>query len=86
MVKADGSFDSAIIDPYGRILALAVHPQGGEATLVADVQLGNGRGTLTTLLGDWTGWLALAGMIFFGVAGKWLEKKADTAAGFSRLA
>jgi apolipoprotein N-acyltransferase len=75
MVKADGSFDSAIIDPNGRILALEIHPEGGEATLVADVPLGNGKGTLTTLLGDWTGWLALAGMIFFGAAGKRLEKK-----------
>jgi len=74
MVKADGSFDSAIIDPYGRILALAVNPQGGEATLVADVPLGSGKGTLTSLLGDWTGWMALAGMIFFGVAGKRLER------------
>lgn len=76
MVKADGSFDSTIIDPYGRILALEIYPQGGEATLVADVLLGNGKGTLTTRLGDWTGWLALAGMIFFGTAGKQLEKKA----------
>ena len=81
MVKADGGFDSAIIDPYGRILSLAAYPQGGEATLVADVPLGNGKGTLITLLGDWTGWLALAGMIFFGVAGKRLVKKAETTAG-----
>jgi apolipoprotein N-acyltransferase len=77
MVKADGGFDSAIIDPYGRILALAAYPEGGEATLVADVQLGSGKGTITTLLGDWVGWLALAGMIFFGFGGKWLEKKAQ---------
>ena len=77
MVKADGGFDSAIIDPYGRILALAAYPEGGEATLVADVQLGNGKGTLSTLLGDWTGWLALAGMIFFGFGGSWLEKRSQ---------
>jgi len=77
MVKADGSFDSAIIDPYGRILSLAAYPQGGEATLTADVQLGNGKGTITTLLGDWTGWLSLAGLIFFSVASKWLIKKAE---------
>lgn len=77
MVKADGGFDSAIIDPYGRILALAAYPQGGEATLLADVPLGNGKGTITTRLGDWVGWLALAGMIFFGFGGGWLEKKAQ---------
>jgi len=86
MVKADGGFDSAVVDPYGRILALAVYPQGGEATLVANVPLGNGKGTLTTSLGDWTGWLALSGMIFFAVAGKRLAGKATTAAGLSRLA
>jgi len=36
MVKADGGFNSAIVDPYGRIIDLAVYPEGGEATLVAD--------------------------------------------------
>ncbi len=76
MVKADGGFDSAIIDPYGRIHALAAFPDGGEATLVADVQIGTGNGTLTTRLGDWMGWLALAGMAFFIFGGSWLEKRA----------
>ncbi len=76
LVKADGGFDSAIINPYGQILSLAAFPQGGEATLVADVQLGDGKGTLSSLLGDWTGWLGLAGMIFFGFGGSWLEKRA----------
>lgn len=76
MVKADGGYDSAIIDPYGRILAQAAFPEGGEATLVADVQIGTGNGTLGTRLGDWAGWLGLAGMIFFGFGGRWLEKKA----------
>jgi len=77
LVKADGGFDSAIIDPYGNILALAAFPKGGEATLVADVPLGNGRGTLALLLGDWMGWLGLAGMIFFGFGAGWLEKRAQ---------
>jgi len=75
MVKADGGWDSAIIDPYGRIRALASFPQGGEATLVSDVQLGDGNGTLYTRLGDWTGWVGLLGMIFFAVMGGWLEKR-----------
>lgn len=65
MVKADGSYDSAIVDPMGRIVELAVFPEGGEATLVADVSVGSGRGTINTRLGDWTGWIALAGLIFF---------------------
>jgi len=75
MIKADGSFVSAIIDPYGRILDLNVNPDGGEATLVAVAQLGSGIGTLSTVLGDWIGGLTLAGMIFFGTVGKRLEKK-----------
>ena len=74
MVKADGSYNSAIVDPYGRIVDLAVYPEGGEATLVADVQIGDGKGTLNTRLGDWTGWLALVGLAFFTFGGKWLEK------------
>jgi len=77
MVKADGGFDSAIIDPRGKIHALAAYPQGGEATLVADVQIGTGKGTVTTTLGDWMGWLALVGMAFFTFGSGWLEKSAD---------
>jgi apolipoprotein N-acyltransferase len=77
MVKADGGFDSAIIDPFGRIVSLAAFPEGGEATLVADVQMGNGKGTITTRLGDWMGWLALAGMLFFSFGGSWLVKNAS---------
>lgn len=77
MVKADGGYDSAIIDPFGNIQALASYPQGGEATLVAGVQLGTGKGTLTTRLGDWTGWIALAGMVFFMFGSGWLEKRAQ---------
>ncbi len=73
MVKADGSYNSAIIDPRGRILELAVFPEGGEATLVSDVPLGDGRGTIYTRLGDWTGWLALGGMVFFAFGGKRLR-------------
>lgn len=71
MVKADGSYNSTIIDPHGRIVELAVYPEGGEATLVADVQLGHGRGTITTRLGDWLGWIALAGLIFFTFRKNW---------------
>ncbi|MCX8062174.1 MAG: hypothetical protein N3D16_06295 [Anaerolineales bacterium] len=78
MVKADGGWDSAIIDPYGRIRTLASFPQGGEATLVGEVQIGSGNGTLYTRLGDWTGWLGLFGMIFFTFGSGWLERRATT--------
>lgn len=64
MIKADHSYDSAIIDPYGRIINSSISKSGSQSTVVADV-------TITQLmapqryLGDWIGWLSLAGMIFF---------------------
>ncbi len=67
MVKADNSGnDSVIVDPYGRIIVAAL-TLGGDRTgqaLVADVPLGTGD-SLAVRLGDWTGWIALAGMAFF---------------------
>jgi apolipoprotein N-acyltransferase len=77
MVKSDGGYDSAIIDPYGHIKALASYPQGGEATIVSNVEIGTGKPTLNTILGDWVGWIALAGMIFFSFGSGWLEKRAQ---------
>ena len=59
MVKADTMHDSAIIDPYGRILERAVTPAGDRATLVADVPLGTGRSTFVRL-GPWFGWATIA--------------------------
>lgn len=60
MIKADGGFDSVIVDGNGRIAAKAVFPQGGAATLVAEVPLGSGTPTLYARTGDWVGWLFLA--------------------------
>jgi apolipoprotein N-acyltransferase len=77
MVKADGGFDSAIVDPYGRIRALASFPEGGGATLVSDVLIGDGEGTINTTLGDWAGWLGIAGIGFFTFGGGYLEKQAQ---------
>lgn len=74
IIKADGGFDSAIIDPHGRVVDLTSCPEGCEATVISDVQIGSGAGTITTRLGDWVGWLALAGMIFFMFGGKWLTR------------
>lgn len=67
LVKADNSGnDSVIVDPNGRIIALALTPDGDHAgqVLVADVPLGTGD-SLVVRLGDWMGWIALAGMVFF---------------------
>ncbi len=67
MVKADNSGnDSVIIDPYGRIIASAITPGGDKSgqTVITDVPLGRGD-ALAVQWGDWMGWIALAGMIFF---------------------
>ncbi len=77
MVKADGGYDSAIVDPYGRILALASFPEGGGATLVSDMLIGSGEPTLYTRLGDWAGWLGIAGVVFFTIGGPFLVKAAE---------
>lgn len=72
LAKADSLFDTAIIDPHGRILQRNVndfdmaeaikaaetrsHPT---QTLIADVPLGTGD-TLMVRFGDWIGWLTIA--------------------------
>jgi apolipoprotein N-acyltransferase len=60
--KSEYSVDSAIVDGYGRIAATAVTPGGSEAVLVADVQLRGGV-PLAARLGDWVGWLCVAGVV-----------------------
>jgi apolipoprotein N-acyltransferase len=77
MVKADNTFDSAIIDPWGRVLALELNAWSvaeteanarGEtppALLVADVPPGSAD-SLYVRLGDWVGWVTLlATAVFF---------------------
>lgn len=53
-VRADSNGLSQIIAPTGRIVAQG--PLYAPAVLVANVPLGDGRGTLYTRLGDWVGW------------------------------
>lgn len=67
VVKADTAHSAEIVDPYGRILARRDGAPDGEAfALVADVPLGTGS-TVYNHIGDWTGWLSLAGFVFFSV-------------------
>ena len=58
---------AAIIDPYGRMVALDVNKSGSEVVLVGDVSLGTGTGTPFTSLGDILGWVTLVGMVAFMV-------------------
>jgi apolipoprotein N-acyltransferase len=75
MAKADAMADSAIIDAYGHIVDLIVHPfsarQAREVSeamslpievLVANVDRRD-QMTLYTRIGDWAGWLAILGAL-----------------------
>jgi apolipoprotein N-acyltransferase len=65
MVVAGATSVAAIIDPYGRQIALDVNKDGSKVVLVGDVSLGTGAGTLYTSLGDILGWATLVGLVFF---------------------
>ena len=66
VIMTDVAFNSAIVDPYGHVLKLSITPEGSSTTLIADVPLGIGN-TLYSKLGDWLGWLSLAGLVFFAI-------------------
>jgi apolipoprotein N-acyltransferase len=76
--KGDKGFDSAIIDPWGRIQKSTVHPSGrGQATLVDTVPLGSGRSPFVSF-GDYMGWLAMAAALGFVVYSAARTRKAAT--------
>lgn len=62
MVVAGATSIAAIIDPYGRQVALDVDKDGSPIVLVGDVPMGTGEGTLYTSLGDVLGWVMLVGL------------------------
>jgi apolipoprotein N-acyltransferase len=66
MIKADTQYDSVVVDAYGRIIELTSGPNGTRAIVVADVPLGTADAP-QIILGDWIGWLSLAGMIIFSL-------------------
>jgi apolipoprotein N-acyltransferase len=72
MVKVDAAGLAMVVDPYGRIVAQKTSK--GPFALVADVPLGAAN-TLYTRLGDWAGWLALAGFAIFTVV---MNRKSKT--------
>jgi len=76
IVNAEKAFDSAIVDPYGHILEQTANPIPSQAILVADLPVGTAD-SLYIQLGDWLGWLSLAGMVFFTFFSGNLEKRAE---------
>ena len=81
MVKADSRFDSAIIDPWGRVIDKVVDPDGDtQATLVADVPLGIGRSVWVSF-GNWFGWITVVGAAAFVGVGIITRRQATTTRG-----
>ncbi len=80
MVKADSRYDSAIIDPWGRVLTKSVSRDGDrQVTLVADVPLGSGSSPWVSF-GNWLGWLIVAGGVGVVVVATWVRMRPQTPA------
>ncbi len=73
-IKADTNYDSLVIDARGRLVASRFSPQGTQAVVVADVPLGTGNAP-ELFLGDWVGWISLAGLLFFALPNPLIMKK-----------
>lgn len=78
MVMTGAATVAAIIDPYGRQVALEFSQEDSQVTLVGDVPLGSGN-TPTLYLGDWLGWISLAAYIFFTGLQITLQRRAKKA-------
>jgi apolipoprotein N-acyltransferase len=76
ILNAEKAFDSAIVDPYGRILEQTSTKEPAQATLVADLPLGTAD-SLYLKLGDVLGWVVLGGMAFFTIFSKKLVNLAE---------
>jgi len=61
-VKSEFSRDSAIVDPYGRVVASVVTPNGSKDVLVADVALRGGV-PFAARWGDWVAWLCVLAVV-----------------------
>ena len=78
IVNAEKAFDSAIVDPYGRILEQTISLEPAQAVLVQDVPLGSAD-SFYLKTGDVLGWAALAGMAFLAVFRKKLVAREEQA-------
>ncbi|MBN2044929.1 MAG: apolipoprotein N-acyltransferase [Anaerolineales bacterium] len=74
IVMADVAYNSAIVDPYGKVVKSVITPEGEEAILVADVSTGGGS-TVYARYGDWLGWVSLVGLLVFGLGMNWYQRK-----------
>jgi apolipoprotein N-acyltransferase len=77
VAHAGVAFGSTIIDPYGRILAQYLNEEGEKTYLVMDVPLGNPN-TPYLMLGDWLGWVSLAGYVYFMVFMSRVKKQPES--------
>ena len=78
LIKADSRYDSAVIDPTGRIVSRAVSSAARQAIVVASVPLGQANAPLI-YLGDWVGWLCIAGVGGFIVLARLAGRRAARA-------
>jgi apolipoprotein N-acyltransferase len=62
IVMADVAYNSAVVDPHGRVLASSISQEGQELILTAEVPLYGGT-TVYPRTGDWLGWLSLTGWL-----------------------
>jgi apolipoprotein N-acyltransferase len=67
-----------ITDNHGKILADKRTPDGESGVVITDVTLAS-KPSLYTSIGDWPGWISLAGFAFFMVYQSMVESKAKKA-------
>jgi apolipoprotein N-acyltransferase len=78
VVNADRGYYTMITDTHGKILADVRTPQGESEVVVADVTLSSAN-PIYTQVGDWLGWVSLAGFVFFIVFQSVVERRAKQA-------
>jgi apolipoprotein N-acyltransferase len=65
IVKADGGYDSAIVDPYGRIVSDVVSTSRRDALVVAAVPIGSGKAPDQTIEPWFTAFAGLLGVFLY---------------------
>jgi apolipoprotein N-acyltransferase len=76
LVKADTMYDSAVIDAAGRVVARHVSVSPSAALLMASISPGTADAPLIRL-GDWVGWLCIAGTFAFAALGIVSSRQAE---------